>query len=198
MVQRENPQDLVLSEVVAPSPAAARAALLHCRQWATSVAAARGRPVQRVTFGATPDSHLAQAAREESATVEQRHSRSGDSMARVLDTGRLLSALAPELQERARMAGVAPGTVLRCETEEGAAEVLLRAPDAVSSAAPAGPPAGSPGAPPAGRPGPPGPGRPAPGGAPGRPRIPTRGAGRHLLGHLFPLRHPHMSWPDRY
>ena len=33
-------------------------------------AAARGRPVQRVTFGATPDSHLAQAAREEDAIVE--------------------------------------------------------------------------------------------------------------------------------
>jgi hypothetical protein len=198
MVQRENPQDLVLSEVVAPSPAAARAALLHCRRWAANVAAVRGRPVQRVTFGATPDSHLAQAAREEDAIVEVQHSGSGDSMARVLDTGRLLFGLAPELQERARMAGVAPGTVLRCETEEGAGEVPLHAPDAATGPAPGGPPPVVQVRLPQGVLA-----RLALGALPPEGLLdgldaPTAAQERHLLERLFPLRHPHLSWPDRY
>jgi hypothetical protein len=207
MVQREDPQDLALSEVVAPSPAGARAALLHCRQWAADVARARQRPVQRVTFGTPPDSFLARAAREDDATVELRHSASGDSMARVLDTGRLLSALAPELQQRALDAGVAPGTLLRCETDEGTAQVVLRTQDSPSSSASRGTPAG-----------------PAPGDAPRAVQLrlpqgvmarlalgalppgdlldgletPPGAQERDLLLRLFPLRHPHMSWPDRY
>jgi GNAT superfamily N-acetyltransferase len=198
MVQRQNPQDLALSEVVAPSPAAARAALLHCRQWAANVAAARKRPVERVTFGATPDSHLAQAAREDDATIEQRHSGSGGSMTRVLDTGRLLSALAPELRERARRAGVAPGTTLHCETDEGEAEVPLV--PGSSSALPS--PTGS--------------SRTIrlrlPQGVLARLALgalppdvlldgletPPSAQDRDLLRRLLPLRHPHMSWPDRY
>jgi hypothetical protein len=207
MVQREDPQDLALSEVVAPSPAAARAALLHCRQWAADVASARQRPVRRVTFGTPPDSFLTRAAREEDATLEVRHSASGDSMARVLDTGRLLSALAPELQQRARSAGVAPGTLLRCETDEGTAQVLLRAQDSPPGPASRGTPTG-----------------PASGDAPPAVRLrlpqgvlarlalgalppedlldglesPPGAQDRDLLLRLFPLRHPHMSWPDRY
>jgi hypothetical protein len=191
MVQRRHPEDLALAEAVAAGPDAARAALARCRQWADSAAAARGRPVQRVILGLAPEGAVARAAARQDATFEQRFEATGGSMARVLDTGRLLTALAPELAGRAAAAGLPPLT-LACETEEGPARVDLRS----SPAAPAAetvalrlPQAVLV--------------RLALGVYPPLELLaevdsPLDGPQREVLGALFPQRHPHMYWLDRY
>jgi hypothetical protein len=193
MVQRQHPEDLALAEAVAAGPDAARAALAHCRRWALAAAAARGRPVQRVILGLTPEGEVARAAARQDATFEQRFEATGGSMARVLHTGRLLTALNPELARRAAGAGL-PGLTLACETEEGAARVTLPgasgAPatpqDTVSLRLPQGVLA-----------------RLALGVYPaselaGELDPPPDARQRDVLEALFPRRHPHMYWLDRY
>jgi hypothetical protein len=194
MVQREQPDDLALAEAVAADPAAARAALARCRQWAAATAAARGRPVRRVVLGLTPEGEVARAAAFQDATFEQRFEATGGSMARVLDTGRLLTALAPELARRAAAAGLPPLT-LACETEEGSARlplappgepprsaeretITLRLPQTVLARLALGvyPPGVLT--------------------AELSPALDARQG--EALAALFPQRHPHMYWPDRY
>ncbi|HVG97970.1 MAG TPA: GNAT family N-acetyltransferase, partial [Chloroflexota bacterium] len=195
MVQRRHPEDLALAEAVAAGPDAARAALARCRQWAAAAAAARGRPVQRVILGLTPEGEVARAAARQDATFEQGFEATGGSMARVLDTGRLLTALAPELARRAAGAGFPPLT-LACETEESAARVALR-PEPAAGAPPSGAETVA-------------------------LRLPQTvlarlalgvypplellaesapaldGRQREVLSALFPQRRPHMYWLDRY
>ena len=191
MVQRQHPEDLALAEAVAAGRDAARAALAHCRRWALAAAAARGRPVQRVILGLTPEGEVARAAARQDATFEQRFEATGGSMARVLHTGRLLTALTPELARRAAGAGL-PELTLACETEEGAARVTLpgapgatppetvtlRLPQAVLARLALGvypPPELA-----------------------GDLTPPPDARQREVLDALFPRRHPHMYWLDRY
>jgi hypothetical protein len=147
--------------------------------------------VQRVILGLTPEGAVARAAARQDATFEQGFEATGGSMARVLDTGRLLGALAPELARRAAAAGLPPLS-LACETEAGPARVDLRT-------APAAPAAETvalrlPQAVLV---------RLALGVYPPLELLaevdpPLDGREREILGALFPQRHPHMYWLDRY
>jgi hypothetical protein len=206
-VQRQDADALVLAEVMADGPVAADAAVGLCRRWAAEEATIRGRPVSRVTIGLPPGGHVARAAMLQDATFEQRFQVAGGSMARVLDTQRLLAALAPELTARARAAGLREGTMLVCETEEGQAAVQLSGTGVSVVPAPAPEPAHRPGSAAAGV---------------VAARLTQSCLARLALGAfapeelldrlewslderardvivaLFPQRRPHMYWPDRY
>lgn len=100
ILEKREPAALVLAEVVADGPASADAVLAACRAWAREESEGRERPLDRVLLAHPPDGHLAAAAMRQSADLIQRCSPAGDSMARVLDLGRLLEALRPELERR--------------------------------------------------------------------------------------------------
>ena len=146
-------------------------------------------------LGLTPEGEVARAAAREDATFEQRFEATGGSMARVLDTGRLLTALAPELARRATAAGIPPLT-LACETEEGAARVAIR-PEAAAGAPPSGAETVALRLPQAAL------ARLALGVYPPLELLAESGPAldgrqREVLGALFPRRRPHMFWLDRY
>jgi hypothetical protein len=194
-----HPDDLVLGEVMADGPAAADAMLALCRGWAADEALKGQRRVARVTLMLPPDGPVAAAAMYQHATFRQSYVARGDSMARVLHVGRLLTALAPELSERLRAGDPTFRGVVRFETDIGAASLAVT-PDGVAvegAAAPAGTP----------------PivvrlpqtalarlvlGAFPPGDLLSRLETPPSGQARHLLEIMFPRRHPYMFAPDRY
>lgn len=137
--QRHWPDWLILGEALADGPAAADAILAVCRAWAADEAARRDRPVAGVVIGAPPEGPVAAAARYQYAETVTFSWACGGPMARVLDTGRLLRALRPELDVRWRAAGAPLTGTLRLRTEVGEAGVRL-SPDglAVDAADPAG------------------------------------------------------------
>lgn len=202
MMERRDADAFCLAEVMAGSPGAADAVLALCRQWAVEAAQARGRPTSRITLGLPPDSLVAGAAMYQDATFERRFAPAADSMARVLDIDRLLTALAPELSERVRQADLRQTTALTIETEEGVGALSLT-PDGVA-VVPLGGAAAQ--------------GaeqaltvrlsqsdlaRLALGAFPphdllDRLQPPPAERTRELLAALFPARYPHMYWPDRY
>ncbi|MDQ3702989.1 MAG: GNAT family N-acetyltransferase [Chloroflexota bacterium] len=202
MMERRDGDAFCLAEVMAGSPGAADAALALCRQWGAEAGHARGRPITTISLGLPPDSLVAAAAMFQDATFERRFAPAADSMARVLDIDRLLTALAPELTERVRVAELRQTTTLTIETEEGVGALLLT-PDGAAVVPPGG--AAAQGAPEslnarlpqsdlA---------RLALGAFPpqdllDRLPLPLADRTRDLLGTLFPARYPHMYWPDRY
>lgn len=127
--ERDFPDALVLSEVVANGPQAADVILQTCRMWA--VEPRTGRVIKRVAIGALPGGIVAAAARHQDAEVITSSWRCGGPMARVLDTERLFREFLPELNVRWQAAGSSfrGQLCLRCET----GDVTLRlAPTSVS------------------------------------------------------------------
>ena len=99
-----HPDALILAEVMADGPAAADAILAACHNWAGEEALQSGKEMRRILLAQPPEGPAADAARHRNAGFMQNHSLAADSMARVLDVGRLLTALVPELEERYRSA----------------------------------------------------------------------------------------------
>lgn len=190
ILEREFPDTLPFGEAVALTPGAADALLAFCRQ--------RGREEgkEEVLLPVPPDGVLAFTARYTDCRMVQMYSASGGSMARVLDTRRLLRALEPELSRQIRSAGNAGTRWLTIRTEVG--EVLLRvSPDGVEVTANAREPHDV---------------VVLPQGTLARLVLgfaPARGLCAHLsqppsaevvsvLDRLFPVRYQHMYLPDRY
>lgn len=119
VLDRDFPDHLVLSEAMAANRIAADAVIALCRQWPTIVAPAPRRQPKldgtrtHLLLAAPHDGLIAASARRMGATLERRYSRTGGSMARVLNAERLLAAIAPELDRRARSAGIRSARPLR-------------------------------------------------------------------------------------
>jgi hypothetical protein len=199
--ERNDPEALVLGEVVAESPAAGEAALAACRRWGAEEGEGRQPPLKRVTLALPPEGPVAAAARRQGARFEQRYQGCGGSMARVLDVGRLLEALGPAFAARLAAARTTFQGTLRMETEIGGATLAIR-PGSVTVQATGGEETG------------PGPAlavrlpqaelaRLALGAFPpeevlSRLEVPVHGPAWELLHALFPARRPHMYLPDRF
>jgi hypothetical protein len=197
------PGSLVLAEVVAEGPAAADAVLAACRAWAAEEIAGGNTKIKRVDIGLAPEGPLATAAMYQSAEFVRHCSPCGSAMARVLNVPRLLKSLLPELQARLRASRISYSGVIHLQTDLGDA-VLKMAPDRIAVDA-----------------------GEADGGRKASPaevtvRMPQTTLARLALGafppedllarletppppetsavleRLFPLRHPHMSLPDRF
>jgi hypothetical protein len=98
-VRRESePNAFHLAEVMANGPLAADAMLATCRQWATDM----GNDPEEIQMAIPPEGPVANAAAHQGGTFVGRHSRDGNFMGRVLDVGRLLVQMRPELSARIR------------------------------------------------------------------------------------------------
>ena len=201
---RGYPDELMLAEVIANGPASADAILHVCRRWAVEEGDQRGRPARAVTLAIPPEGPVAAAARRHAAIFRQQYAACGESMVRVLDAGRLLDAMKPELAARLADAWPSFAGTLRFETDIGSAALVVT-PNGVSvQGASDGPHSGA---------------------APDDTlhiRLPQTALGRLALGAFpagdviarldetpseraaqlvevrFPLRHPHLYVPDRF
>ncbi len=116
-----------VGEVMAAGPAAADAVLMACRRWATEA----GSGVERIEIVNPPEGPVACAAAYEGAAFVATHIRRGMFMGRVLDVGRLLGQVRPELSARIRGSRVEFRGQLTLRTDEGEASLSI-APDGVS------------------------------------------------------------------
>lgn len=123
-IAQTHPQSLVLAEVVARDALAADAILAACRDWALEEARARDVPIMFVVLALPPAGPVAAAAMHRPVDFRRRYSSASEFMVRVLHTGRLLSALAPELERRLRAALPTFRGTLRLDTDAGS--VTLR------------------------------------------------------------------------
>jgi hypothetical protein len=209
--EEDHPRTMVLGEAMADGPAAADAILDVCAAWAREESAGRSEPFERIALGLPPEGHVAAAAMRRHARIEQHYDPAGSSMARVLDVGRLLTSLAPELSERLHRARLRITATLEVRTDEGTSHLRL-SPEGVA-VAPA-PPTGATAALPVGSPHN---GaqtltlelpqaelaRLALGAFPpadtlARLSAPLDAQVRQIVEALFPLRHPHLHLPDRF
>jgi hypothetical protein len=124
-MQQRDPEAFIVAEAFAEDFAAADALLDACRLWAQERSRQREAPIRRVCIPAPPGSRLVAAATRQWAEVILRYQPCGQSMARVLDVRRLFQALEPELTARARANGRVRQTLLRFETDLGAATLRL-------------------------------------------------------------------------
>lgn len=99
-LESDYPNALVLGEAMATCPQSADAVLAICRQWAQEEE--KDREVSQVVLALPPESLLAAAAMRQDARLIRNFSACGGSMARVLNTNRLLLSLIPELEARLR------------------------------------------------------------------------------------------------
>jgi GNAT superfamily N-acetyltransferase len=204
-VGEDHPHSLIVAEVVARDAPAAEAILAVCREWAREEGQADGRRLTAVTLAIPPEGPVAAAARYRTATFQQTYSADSESMVRTLHPGRLLQALAPELERRLRAALPTFQGTLLLETELGSVALHV-APGRLDVADGQGV-LGSRAR------------------APGQERAvhvpqmdlarlalgafgaadllarlerPPAGAAHTLIEALFPPRHPHVSIPDRF
>lgn len=117
LLEREDPDSMVIGEVMADSPPAADAVLVACRQWAMEESAQRSAPIKHVLLPLAPEGPVAAAARQQNAALTQLYSRCGGSMARVLNVQRLLRSLTPELNERLRSVAFTFSGTLHLKTD---------------------------------------------------------------------------------
>ena len=99
-LESDYPNALVLGEAMATCPQSADAVLAICRQWAQEEE--MDREVGQVVLALPPESLLATAAMRQDARLIRNFGVCGGSMARVLNTNRLLLSLIPELEARLR------------------------------------------------------------------------------------------------
>lgn len=133
--ERHEADALVIGEVMAVSTLAADALLAACRGWANDEAERRDRPVRRVVLALPPEGPVAAAAMNQDAWVNRTYSRQADSMVRVINAGRLLAALRPELVRRLRVANIDFAGTLHVQTDIGSATVSLATDGATQSGA---------------------------------------------------------------
>lgn len=195
VLQRDAPDHRSVGEAIAIEPCAADTLIAWLLAWGS----ARPEPERLPQLLPIPhDCVLAAACMRRNARFIRAHARSGGSMARLLDPGKLLSMLHGELDRRLRRHGVRLSQPLQIVVEERS--FLLHRPsrelDVEEISAPSGrwdvwrttasdlvrlalgalPPED----------------------VLQRSAEPPSGRVRHLVETLFPLRCPHMYLPDRY
>jgi predicted N-acetyltransferase YhbS len=117
-----------VAEAMARDPIAADALLAACRLWAHEI----DNTFDRVAFAMPPEGPLAAAATYEGGQISFTYTRGGNFMGRVLDTGRLLQQLLPELTARVQATSPRFRGQLTFVTDEGEA-LLFISPDSVST-----------------------------------------------------------------
>lgn len=193
------PDAFLLAEAMARDGRSAEALLAACRAWADQEPLEGGRP-RPVYMALPPEGPVALAAMMEDALFAGRYYRCANFMARTLDTGRLLRALAPELSARLRASRSSFAGTLRIRTDEGEGALAVGPDGVVAGEAGAGGREGTElrvelhqsdlarlalgGYPPEGL-------------LARLPSPPDEEAAR-LLTTLFPLRHPHVYPLDRF
>jgi predicted acetyltransferase len=134
---RDAPETFHIGEVMATDPVAADVVLTACRRWATQRPGdERGSPgigsgFQQIEMAIPPDNAVALAATYEGGSFHASHTRNGEFMGRVLDVGRLLHQLRPELAARIGAARIEYSGQLVVRTDEGEASLSIT-PDGVS------------------------------------------------------------------
>ncbi|GAC1400839.1 MAG: hypothetical protein NVSMB65_18520 [Chloroflexota bacterium] len=203
LLEHHHPRALALAEVVARDHLAADAVLAACQGWAADEAHRRGRPVGDIVVSLPPTTPVATAAMLGTLVLRQEYEAGANFMARVLDTGRLLRALAPELTRRLATAlpsfqgsialGTEAGTAtIQCtrdgvtvediprpltESEPHEAPVLWLPQTTLAQLALGAFSAAD---------------------LLARLETPPRGRLRDVLEAMFPRRHPHIAVPDRF
>lgn len=119
--RQQAPDAFHVAEAMAANPAAADAVLAACRRWTAEA----GNDHAILALAMPPDGPVATAAAFASGYVLARQTRAGDFMARVLDIGRLLTQLRPELDARVRAARVGYRGRLTLRTDEGEASLAV-------------------------------------------------------------------------
>lgn len=198
-LSKEYPDALILGEVMAEGPEAADAVLVACRLWAGEESRKSAKEIGRVLLSLPPEGPVANAAQYRLSSFVRNYSPSGDSMARVLNVERLMSALEPELDARWKAAKSDLRGALHVQTEIGEAWLEVK-PGGVTVASPG-----------AARESDPVPvrlpqaalARLALGAFPphdllARLAPPLDPPANEILAALFPMRHPHMFIPDRF
>jgi hypothetical protein len=117
----DHPGAFVLGEVVVRDRHAAEAALPAAASWAAEPQPGAAPPAAELLLALPPAGALASAAMLRGATFRQAYSACGGSMARVLDTARLLRSLQPELTRRWLAAGAPLAGSLALHSETGSA-----------------------------------------------------------------------------
>jgi predicted N-acetyltransferase YhbS len=130
---RARPDAFHLAEVMAEGPVAADAVLAACQQWATEA----GNDPDEIRMAIPPEGPVANAAAYQGGTFTGLHTRDGDFMGRVLDTGRLLHQLRPELSARIRASRLGFEGDLVIATDAGEATLSI-GPEGVTTAAESG------------------------------------------------------------
>jgi predicted N-acetyltransferase YhbS len=127
--QREDyvPEAFHIGEAMARDPEAADVLVAACREWARDVRPDAG----QIEIIIPPEGPVAHAAAYAGAAFVKQHTREGEFMARVLDTGRLMHQLLPELSERVRCSCATLPVKLAIRTGEGTV-ALSMTPDGVS------------------------------------------------------------------
>jgi hypothetical protein len=198
----EHRHGLVLAEVIARDIPAADALLVACQHWAADEAARRGEPVLHIVLAQPPEGPMAAAAMHTTAVFQQHYYVDSHFMARILNVGRLLRQLAPELVVRLGEVGMSFQGTLRLETDIGGATLhispegiqvddttdvtqphraqvsTVHLPQTVLARLVFG--------------------AFAPGDLLSRLEQPPHGETRDLLEAMFPPRHPHINLPDRF
>src|SRR5215213_4409613 len=123
--RRDLPGAFHIAEGMARDAAAADALLAACRTWAKEAE----RDCESLALATPPAGPVAWAAAYEGGEMRAAYTRGGDFMGRVLDVGRLLRQLQPELGARVRTARLplalrAPGR-LTFRTDEGEAAIVI-------------------------------------------------------------------------
>lgn len=127
-----------LGEVIAVDYRAAEAVLCACRLWAEEEAVRRGKPMHQLRLPLPPVGPVAAALRDQSSLVAQRYTPNSGFMARVIDVGRLLQALALELNRRLQRSGISFSGTLHVRTEVGNAQIRLNSAENIAGTNAAG------------------------------------------------------------
>jgi hypothetical protein len=120
--RRHYPQAYHLAEPMARDPISADVLLAACRMWAAEI----GEAYDTIALAIPPEGPLAWAAAYQGGQHFSAFTQSGDFMGRVIDTGRLISQLLPEVSARVRASGLRVSGHLTFVTEEGEASILIR------------------------------------------------------------------------
>jgi GNAT superfamily N-acetyltransferase len=186
MLSEDFSDAFVLAEAMADSPAAADAVLIVCRLWARERSEGHGDPFRHVLIPHPPEGPLAAAVARTDGRIEAQTAQNGQSMVRLLDPDRLITALAPELRARLSESRTLPPASLHFITEIGESTLHLEGQDTLTAHLPhqalaqlalgAHEPADL------------------------LDRLPTPpdARARDVLIALFPKRHQYMYAPDRY
>jgi len=123
--RRDLPGAFHIAEAMARDAESGDALLAACRTWADE---AEG-DCKSVALAIPPESPVAWAAAYEGGEMLAAYTRGGDFMGRVLDVGRLLRQLRPELAVRARSTRLPFQGRLTLRTDEGEAAIVLTGDD---------------------------------------------------------------------
>jgi GNAT superfamily N-acetyltransferase len=125
--RRDLPRAFHIAEAMARDAKAADVLLAACRTWASEADS----DCESVALAIPPEGPVAWAAAYESGQLLAAYTRGGDFMGRVLDIGRLLRQLRPELAARVRSARLPFQGRLNFRTDEGEAAIVITEDDVV-------------------------------------------------------------------